>query len=180
LSAGSGPSAKTGFAATGLSSNDFWNFYTRDDGQGGYRTFGALSNLLTADNQTTSVGLTIANAPGAWGVGSTDPMYDTYLYPFNGGNVTVTVTNLPVGQYDFYVYGWDGNYNLTVGASNYGTNVTYQYPAVNPPVWTQGAQYALFPSVSISYQGPAPVLTVRPGINNYAVISGIQVRSSGR
>src|SRR5947199_9248646 len=32
-------SAKVGYAAVGKSDNDFWNLYSRDDGNGGYRDF---------------------------------------------------------------------------------------------------------------------------------------------
>src|SRR5438309_12082548 len=88
--------AKSGSAATGQSSSDFWNFYTRDDGSGGWRTFGALTNLKLADGTVSGTGLTVDNAPGAWGDGSSDPMYDGYIYPF-GGNATLNVTNLGLG-----------------------------------------------------------------------------------
>ena len=57
-------SYKVGFAAIGQTTNDFWNYYTRDDGNGGYRTFGVLSNLALVNGTVTAVGMTIANAPG--------------------------------------------------------------------------------------------------------------------
>src|SRR6266540_6247141 len=98
-------SAKVGFAATGQSTNDYWNLYSRDDGSGGYRTVGAVSNLKWADGTGSAVGLTVTNAPGAWQNGTADPMYNVYLYPFNGGNIVVTVTNLPLGNYDLFLYG---------------------------------------------------------------------------
>lgn len=173
--ANSGPSAKVGLAATGQTTNDFWNFYTRDDGQGGWRTFGALTNLKQADGIPTGVGLTVANAPGAWGNGSSDPMYHDYIYPFNGGNVTVTLTNLPAGHYDLYVYGSDGNYEVSAGASSTGVQQTYEYPVVNPPKWKQGVQYALFQDVEVSSEDEPVVLTVRPGTGGYAIISGLQI-----
>src|SRR5882672_8966011 len=84
-------SAKVGFAATGQTTNDYWNLYSRDDGSGGYRTFGAVSNLKWADGTVSAVDLAVTNAPGAWHNGAADPMYDVYLYPLSGGNITVTV-----------------------------------------------------------------------------------------
>src|SRR5207247_5267195 len=87
-------SGKVGYAAVGKSDNDFWNLYSRDDGNGGYRDFGTVSNLKWADGTVSSVGLTVANAPGAWLNGLDDPMYNVYLYPFNADNITVTVTDL--------------------------------------------------------------------------------------
>src|SRR5438876_11028914 len=50
-------SAKAGFAATGQTTNDYWNLYTRDDGNGGYRTFGTVSNLKWADGTGSAVSL---------------------------------------------------------------------------------------------------------------------------
>src|SRR5438034_11255763 len=82
------------FRSTGQSATDFWNLYSRDDGSGGYRTFGEVSNLKRADGTVSAVGLTVANAPGAWHNGAADPMYDVYLYPFGGGNITATVREL--------------------------------------------------------------------------------------
>src|SRR5438034_8025323 len=62
------------FRSTGQSATDFWNLYSRDDGSGGYRTFGEVSNLKRADGTVSAVGLTVANAPGAWHNGAADPM----------------------------------------------------------------------------------------------------------
>ena len=47
---------KAGPAAVGQNASDFWNFYTRDDGAGGWRTFGVVSNLKVADGTTTATG----------------------------------------------------------------------------------------------------------------------------
>ena len=106
---------ETGPAAIGHANDDFWNFYTRDDGHGGWLSFGGLSNLKTVEGGATGAGLTVQNAPGAWGNGSSDVMYNSYIYPFDGGNVTVTITNLPARQYDLYVYGGDSSYQILVG-----------------------------------------------------------------
>ena len=174
---GSDLNGKTGFAALGQTTNDFWNFYSRDDGAGGWRTFGVLSNLKTVAGTVTPVGLTVANAPGAWGNGSPDAMYDDYIYPFNGGNVTVTVTNLPVGQYDLLAYAYDGNFELTSGGVSHGIQTTRDNIRTNPPGWTAGIQYARFTNVSVALGQPL-VLTVRPGLDGYAVISGLQLSAS--
>lgn len=174
---GPGPSLKHGFAATGLTTNDFWNFYTRDDGHGNWLTFGVLSNLALVDGTLTGAGMTVGNAPGAWGNGSTDPMYNTYIYPFDGGNVSITVTNLPAGIYDFLPYSSDGSFELTVGGASYGVRHSFENPVVNPPVWTAGVQYVAFKSVSVA-TGEAVALTVRPGVFGYATISGMQIAQS--
>jgi hypothetical protein len=175
IGAGSATS-EVGSAATGHGPADFWNFYTRDDGSGGWRTFGVLSNLKTAEGLATAAGMTIANAPGAWGNGSSDSMYDGYDYPFDGGNVTIGLTNLDAGFYDLYVYGIDSSYEATVGGQSYGIKPVSSGPVVNPVVWQEGNQYVVFRSVHVN-GGDAITLTVRPGSGGYATISGLQIAS---
>ncbi len=180
---GGGPtnatSPEVGPAAAGQATNDFWNFYTRDDGSGGYRYFGFLTNMKLATGSSSGAGLTITNAPGAYPNGSSDPMYNSYVYPFDGRNVSILVTNLPAGPYDFYVYGYDGNYQVQVGGTDYGTRMSLDAPLVNPPVWQEGRQYVAFRGVSVA-SGQAVTLIVRPGqAYGYAVISGMQIASAG-
>ena len=110
---------KTGLAATGHNGNDYWNQYSRDAAPGEWLSFGALTDLKTVEGVATGAGLTIANAAGAWGNDSDDPMLRTYLYPLGGGNVTVALTNLASGQYDFYVYGGDSSYQVQVGGAQH-------------------------------------------------------------
>jgi hypothetical protein len=169
------PSAKVGLAAMGQTTNDFWNRYTRDvNGGSGY---GDLANLRLANGTVTGVGLTVANAFGCWGLGSSDPMYHDYIYPSDYGNVTATVTNLPAGAYDLLPYSGDGNFEVTVGGVSCGIRQCRDYPLSNPPVWTEGVQYARFTNVQVS-AGQSLTLTVRPGVSGYAVISGMQIASS--
>jgi len=167
---------KTGFAAVGQNANDFWNFYNRTDTNGNWQNDGALSNLKLADATATSVGLIVSNAPGAWLNGSTDPMYNTYIYPF-GGIATVTVTNLPSGQYDLYVYSQDGNYQVSVDGVSAGTKTTLDEPLNNPPVWQEGRQYARFDNLSVT-NGQVLTLTVQSGIHGYAIIAGLQIANA--
>src|SRR5258708_5365040 len=147
---GGNATGEVGPAATGHTSSDFWNYYTRNDGQGGWLSFGVLSNLKTAEGVTTGAGMTIANAPGAWANGSSDDMYNSYDYPFDGGNVTVLVTNLDAGAYDVYVYGIDSSYEVAVGGSSYGVKPLPGGPVVNPVVWQEGLPDAAFLLVGVS------------------------------
>ncbi len=170
--------AKVGFAATGQTTNDFWNFYSRD-GTNGWRTFGVLTNLEYVDGTTSGAALTITNAPGAWGNGSSDPMYNSYLYPFNGSNITVTLSNLPGGSYAIYIYGHGAadnqncTYQLSVGGQSYGSQTTAG-PGWSSAVWQQGLQYVEFQGVNIT-NGQVATITVLPGSGGYAVISGLQI-----
>ncbi|MFM2083178.1 MAG: hypothetical protein RL380_1869, partial [Verrucomicrobiota bacterium] len=170
-------SGKVGLAAVGQTTNDFWNFYTRDNGTGGYRIYGTVTNLRAADATVTMAGLIVSNAPGATTGASTDPMYSVYLYDLNGQPVVVTVTNLPAGQYDVLPYGADGNFEVTVGSTSYGVKTSREYPLTNPPVWTEGIQYARFQNVLIGAGQPL-VLTVRHGLDGYAQLAGLQIVES--
>ncbi|PWU17791.1 MAG: hypothetical protein C5B50_10595 [Verrucomicrobia bacterium] len=179
FNAGVTHSLKTGFAAIGQATNDFWNLYSRDNGSGGYLTFGTVTNMSAADGTHTQVGMTVANAPGAYSCGSTDPMYNTYLYPQNGGNITVTVTNLPSAIYNVLPYSYDGKYTLTVGGTNYGTRASHEASVASPPVWTEGIQYARYTNVLV-ISGQALTLTVQPGVYGYSTIAGLQLNTIGR
>jgi hypothetical protein len=182
---------KHGLAAIGHTTNDIWNGCSRDGvDMFDFLTFVAVSNLVTVDGVTTSVGLTLTNAPGAWFNGTDDAMYNTYLYPFDGNNLVVEVTNLPVGAYDFYVYGHgnvdqggfhdlNGVYQLSVGSADYGTKST----ATNGTIWqttnwTEGEQFVVFRGVTVG-GGQKVVLTGLPGVGGEALIAGMQILASG-
>src|SRR5207249_2253125 len=175
-------SAKVGFAAAGQSANDFWNLYSRDDGSGGYRTFGAANNLKWADGTVTAMSVTVSNAPGAWHNGAADPMYDAYLYPLSGGNITATVRELPAGSYDVYLYGHGGPgvdtqnsvFQVVSGSNNYGTKATTTNSDWSSAVWQEGRQYVVFRDVRVVNGGDALTVTVLPGASGYAIINGMQ------
>jgi hypothetical protein len=101
-------------------------------------------------------------------------MYDAYIYPFDGGNITITITDLPPGQYDVLPYSWDGNYDVTVGAHDYGVKTSGEYPVSNPPIWTEGLQYARYRNVQVD-AGQSLLLTVMPGTHGIATIAGLQL-----
>src|SRR6266511_246980 len=176
-------SAKVGLAATGQSTNDYWNLYSRDDGVGGYRIFGAVSNLKWADGTVSAVGLTVTNAPGAWQNGTADPMYNECLYPFDGGDIAVTVTNLPVGRSDLYLYGHGGPgvdtansvFQVVSGSSDYGTKATTTTSGWTSPFWQEGQQYVVFQDVGVVNAGGSLTVSVFPGAFGQAIISGMQV-----
>jgi len=175
--AGTGPSQKVGFAATGTSANDYWNYYTRDNPNGSWKVNGFLANLKDAGGQTTSVGITINNGDGAWGYPSSDPMLAGYIYSLSGGilQTIVTVTNLPAGKYNFYLYGADSHFNLKVDATDYGTKTSYDNPLINPPPWLDGQQYARFSDVPVG-ASQSVVLTPGAGADYFqGIIGGMQI-----
>ena len=175
-------SEKTGFAAVGQTTNDFWNLYTREGATPSiWRTFGVVTNLALANGAPSGANLTVANAPGAWGNGVPDPMYDGYLYPFNGGNITITVDSLPTGQYDFFFYGHgpvadqNSGYELLVGAVNYGTRTTVFGAGWETADWQEGMQYVVFRGVSVPNASAVVNIIVHPAASSHAFIAGMQV-----
>jgi hypothetical protein len=66
---------KIGFAATGLTADDFWNNYTAP-----FQSFAWLSDLTMANGTRSSVGLTVQNGAGHWTFTFPDLMYDCYSY----------------------------------------------------------------------------------------------------
>src|SRR5262245_10492633 len=88
-----GRSPKVGFAATGQSTNDFWNLYRHYDPKFVPGTplvsKGILSDLKLSDGSATKASVAVSNAPGVWGNATGDPMYDTYIFSQNGSNITV-------------------------------------------------------------------------------------------
>lgn len=162
-------SYKSGAAAVGQTAADFWNALSCP---GQYSA--TLPNLKTAWFGATAVGLVVNNTPGTWALGSLDPMYDGYMYPSYGQNGTLTLNGLTPGKYDVLLYGYDGNYSVTVGGTSYGNHQNRDWPLSNVLEWTEGKQYSRFPNVSVN-SGQSLVVTLRPGADGYAVISGMQV-----
>jgi hypothetical protein len=112
--------AKSGFAATGLTTNDFWSSFTN--------LGGALPNVKFVDGTASGAGITVSGANGVYGNGQPDPMYSTYLYS-SVGSMTVSVTNLIPGTYDLYLYGMGSagqvsTYEITVGSQGYRGSAT--------------------------------------------------------
>jgi subtilisin-like proprotein convertase family protein len=178
-------SPKRGTAAIGYTTNDLWNLYSRDDGFGGFKVAGTVPNLLWSDGTASGINLYITNAPGAWGNGSGDYMFNIYLYPLpNGnGNIVFTLSNVPPGKYDLYLYSHggsteNGSLNVQVGAANYGVKTTAAGAVwSNPQVWQQGQQYVVFSGVVVSSLTDVVNVTVAP-VSIVAPINGLQMVQS--
>ena len=162
---------KTGFAATGVGPNDFWNTYVLGSG--------SLARLKFMDGTISDAGLAVANVAGFAGNGASDPMYGTYCVSEYEGNMTVTITNLDAGLYDLYFYG-HGNYNsensifqLTVRSVDLGSKATINGPEYDSSVWQEGVQYVEFTNVTIA--GQTVTVTVEPGGSAWGTLCGLQI-----
>ncbi|HXP63796.1 MAG TPA: hypothetical protein VN829_25035 [Dongiaceae bacterium] len=166
--------SKVGPAAAGRGTNDYWNpwYYP-------YNSSVTLTNLAWADSSRSTVGATVQNAPGDWANGAADPMMNTYMYANQyTGNITITLTNLPSGTWDFYLYGHGptaDNSIFYVGTNGPLATTTSSTTWSNglPANWTNGQQYVLFSSVPVTNGRPV-VITVTPDSLGYSLICGLQ------
>jgi len=185
-------SRKIGFAATGESTNDFWNLYRHYDPKytpgAPLVADGAMTGLKFTDGTPAPVTIAVTNAPGVWGNASGDAMYDSYIFAQNGSNIVVTLSGLAPGRYHFYLYGHadpdvTGEQN-SVFTLRCGTNVLGPLAAVGSAgwkatsPWTEKAQYVVFRDVPVNATAPV-VIEVAPGPNGIAVLNGMQIISRG-
>jgi hypothetical protein len=167
---------KVGLAATGQGGADFWNDYTAP-----YIGFAGLSNLKMANGAVSTVGMTVQNGAGQTIVPHDDPMYQVALYATDFGDITVTVTNLPGGEYDFYVYGHAGDstansvMQLLVGGNDRGNKATATDASWSLTNWVEGAQYVVFRGVQVTNGGAPVVIKSHPGISGYTYLNGLQI-----
>jgi len=167
---------KVGFAGTGQNANDFWNTYTAP-----FQPLAGLSNLKTAAGTMTGIGLTVQNGAGHWDFTHPDLMYDTYCYSQDKGDITLTVTNLPSGRWDIYLYGHGGSseanttFQVLVDGNDYGnqsTTTNSSYALVN---FVEGAQYVVFRNVSVTNDGAPLTVKAHPGLSGNAHLNGLQM-----
>ncbi len=177
--------AKLGPAAIGFNNRDYWNNFLQS-----HPGRNVLTDLLSADGNTTSVGLTVTpDGPGQWSNGVSDPMYRSYMY---APNLTVTMTNVPAGVYDVYAYGhyWDTldpsgtnpivAYNLSVNGVDYGTNSEVSNDGWESPFWQEGVHYVLFRNIPFTNSSSELSLLALPTspiapLGNSSFLAGMQL-----
>ncbi|MGP8201839.1 MAG: type II secretion system protein [Limisphaerales bacterium] len=185
-------SPKTGFAATGQGTNDFWNLFRLYDPNyipGEPLVFsGRQTGLKQADGAATEVSIDLTNAPGVWGNATGDAMYDSYVFAPDGSNMTATISRLNPGRYNFFLYGHadpdssgeqNSLFKLHSAGTNYGPLTTVSsagWKAAMP--WQEGHQYVVFRDVEVQAGSPV-VIEIAPGPNGVAVLNGLQISSKG-
>ena len=166
---------ENGYAAIGQSANDYWNFVSGVQ---------LSASLFDANSNATSVSVLHSSVGGAYGINVSDTMYQGYLYNYNG-NINVTVSNLPAGTYQFYVYGHDNNdsgsngiYTLTCNGVNYGTKATGTTSGdYTQATWQEGLQYVIYTSIVVPANQTVSLMCL-PNSHNQSVISGMQITAS--
>ena len=167
---GFGP--KTGPAAIGQDANDFWT----DAGAGTW------PNLKTARGNTTLTTVNVPYGNNNWllpWAASGDPMVDDYLY-WPGSISPVTISQLPSGTYDIYLYSHDAIVQLSVGSQSYGSKTAFEgFPLSHPPQWQDGRQYVAFRNVAVTNGGSPVSIAVARGLQPDAILSGLQIACNG-
>lgn len=166
--------AKTGPAAAGQFGSDVWNTFNFPNS-----TDATLQDLLRSDGIPTSTSVRVQNAPGLWFftccMPPIDNMYDAYIYPWSG-NITVTVSSLPAGTYDLYLYGrgpaQNANTVFTLGGVQESTSSTGNY--WNTATWFENEQYVVYRNIVVS-GGQSIVFTAAPGASGYTLLNGMQI-----
>ncbi len=164
-------STKVGYAAVGNNNLDFWNTYN-----GAGQVSGGVAGLKSVEGLVSPVGLLVTNLASIGTNGSPDVMYNDYLGT-NSSTGTLTLTNLPSGSWNIYLYASDGNFSLSVSNTSLGTLSCQDAQPTNPLIWKSGVQYVVFQNVAVT-NGQSVTITVNPGINGAALISGLQVAST--
>ncbi|HEX5221657.1 MAG TPA: hypothetical protein VFZ59_18985, partial [Verrucomicrobiae bacterium] len=173
-------SNKTGVAVIGVGSSDVWNHYNFPGVNAA-----SLANLKWSDNNNSSAGLVMLNGAGQWGNLLSDVMFRGYNYAQNQGNITVTLTNLPSGNYDILAYGHtttlddNGVFEVWSDEINWGikgTSLQGYGPTSNK--WELGQQYVRLAGVAVNHNRPVYLQSKKTtyGYNN---LSGLQIVRTG-
>jgi hypothetical protein len=150
-----GYSDKTGPAAVGMGGGDVWeaiSYYYK-------------SNLRWWDGASSGTAVSIDNSAQqndtpVYGSGHPDAMLNDFIRRANNTPLAVSLSAVPVGTYDVYVYAHQvySNGNSTVQLRrNQGTNSVVLGSAVTTPEaiaftepWSEGRQYVVFRDVAIT------------------------------
>lgn len=170
-----------GLAATGNGPSDYWNFSYAP-----YQYFTELFDLKWSTGDLSTVSATVENGPGTWANGHPNYMMNGYLYSYGPVDIMVTLTGLPAGVYEVYVYSHggppdeqNGVVSVEAGGLVYGPEATATDGSWLSTTWLEGSQYVLLPQVSLAAGSP---LTIRcsPGASGYSFLNGLQIRRTAK
>jgi hypothetical protein len=168
-----------GEAAGGNGPADIWNSWYAP-----FQFFAEKSGLIWATGEPSVMSATIENAPGAWVSEHPDGMMNTFTHSFEYQPIVLTLSDLPNGTYDIYVYAHgvlNQNSRITAMADGvtYGPESTTSGPEWLAPGWTEGTQYVLLEKVSV-LGGSTLVIRADAVDTELAVLSGIQLRRTSQ
>jgi hypothetical protein len=170
----------SGLAATGFGTTDYWN-----SSYAPFQYFTELVDLKWSNGDPSPVAAVVENGPGTWVNGHSNFMMNGYLYSYGPEDITVTLTGLPAGVYEVYVYTHGGPPDYQNGVASveangvvYGPEATATDSSWLSTTWVEGAQYVLLPQVALT-DGTALTIRCSPGASGYSFLNGIQVKRTG-
>ena len=174
-----GPGYKTGPAAMGIATNDFWNHYHPTNNNGTLFNDGVLVPLYSSDGTNLAAGMLVYGVQTTGTNATGDATLDSWLGA-TGTNLTVILTNVPYGYYDVYLYGHgnadelNGLYQLIAGWNDYGSLATTNTAEWSSDLWTEGAQFVVFRDVALS-RGQSLLVQVSTNALGVALLNGLQL-----
>ncbi len=170
--------APVGPAAIGAP-GDFWNLSSQP-----FIPNSSMTNLVLADGTRTGIGMSVSNAPGAWVVPGTPPMFVIYAYS-HGGPIVVTLTNVPTGTYDLYLYGHgEGNaaataFEVTAAGVDHGRKATAQAAGWQDQPYVEGTHYVLYRGLAVTAEKPLRITALAVEGQSTPYLNGLQLVRSG-
>jgi hypothetical protein len=169
---------KVGFAAVGLTTSDFWNEVAA-------ATAGHTGNLKWSDQVASGAGIVVLNAPYSGSSSVADAMYGNYIYAGDGRGTILTITNLPAGNYNFYLYGHGQNsddnaiFELWSDEAGYGIRATSLWGTQTGTTnWEEGQQFVVYRDVAVPANSPV-VIHTKHNAKGYQNLCGLQIVRKG-
>lgn len=185
-----GAEREVGPAAVGRGARDLWNPVGL-----GFNTDFRAGPFRWSDGTESTVTAHAINLPGMWALtfANCDDMLAGYQCSWSGDQSTISFAGIPMGVYDFYVYGFVGGRNNNTGFAldvSRDGNVIATRPTLytqptggNPPEWTEDVHYVVHKNVCVS-DGDELALTLHHGVqgtgNAGILINGMQIVQKAR
>lgn len=171
-----GWSDKVGLAAIGFTTGDIWEAISH------YFN----SALVWSDGSASGASVSLNNSatPSATPVGSfshTDAMMNDFNIRADNAVLGATVSQLPAGTYDVYVYAHRGSVNgnsrvtLRRNGTVIGTATTTPEAISATEAWSEGRQYVLFRNVTVGAGQSLEVLSAGPNGTGSGCLNGMQL-----
>lgn len=154
--AGPGPGTYSGYAAGPVTAGTYWN--AADGGYAGLSVNPVTSNgsVLLADGSTpTNVAFSVDSTYGYYGSATSNALLDDFATVGGGAPGNFSLTNVPAGTYDVYVYAINGSFGggstgitLSSGTPDGGISTTVYPNGDNTGSYVEGVNYVLFKGVT--------------------------------
>lgn len=189
-----GHTNKSGPAVVG-NPGDFWNPVHPVEGYD-YKTDTAKIGDVTkrglkfADGQPSSIVVRMVNLGGGW-TGNWaihDPMFNNINYQYdifranNGQPAFIYISDINPGNYDLYLYGPIGRYQVSVNERSYGRKDSTQDEHIvdSATQWVEGVHYQVFQNMFVGSSDQIKVdLIQSDNLTHDAPISGLQLVPAG-